>query len=174
MKNRKSMFLGVLGAVVLFSCHAPSRDSTEVEPVSVPIEVPERVPPIADGFDFPVGPPDASGYYDAQPFQENRHLGSDWNGTGGGNSDLGDPVFATANGLVKVAEDYKGGWGNVVRVLHNRGTEDKPMLIESLYAHLDSIWVGEGDTLRKGSNSGPSGMLEEFTSHIYILKSGIR
>ena len=28
--------------------------------------------PNADGFDFPVGPPDARGWYDAQPFGKNR------------------------------------------------------------------------------------------------------
>lgn len=37
-----------------------------------------------DGFDFPVGKPDADGYYNAQDFQENYHLGEDWNGNGGG------------------------------------------------------------------------------------------
>ncbi|MBL4587064.1 MAG: hypothetical protein JKX84_08430, partial [Flavobacteriales bacterium] len=30
---------------------------------------------ISDGFDFPVGPPDAKGYYNAQPFGKNEHLG---------------------------------------------------------------------------------------------------
>ena len=31
-------------------------------------------------FDFPVGKPDAVGYYNAQEFTENDHLGEDWNG----------------------------------------------------------------------------------------------
>ncbi len=31
---------------------------------------------ISDGFDYPVGPPNAVGYYDAQPFTKNKHLGS--------------------------------------------------------------------------------------------------
>ena len=48
--------------------------------------VTERGIPVSDGFDFPVGPPDAKGYYDAQSFGKNRHLGSDWNGVGGGNT----------------------------------------------------------------------------------------
>ena len=30
---------------------------------------------IVDGFDFPVGKPDAKGYYNAQPFMKNTHLG---------------------------------------------------------------------------------------------------
>jgi len=47
----------------------------------------------SDGFDFPIGKPNARGYYNAQKFQENNHLGDDWNGVGGGNSDLGDAIY---------------------------------------------------------------------------------
>ena len=61
-------------------------------------------------FDYPVGTADGHGYYNAQGFTENNHLGDDWNGTGGGNTDFGDPIYAIANGRVKVAEDYGGGW----------------------------------------------------------------
>ena len=61
------------------------------------------------GFDFPVGPPDASGYYDAQPFGINDHLGSDWNGDGGGDTDLGDPVHAIAAGVISEATNHGGG-----------------------------------------------------------------
>jgi len=31
--------------------------------------------PVADGFELPVGAPDGAGYYDAQPFGTNTHLG---------------------------------------------------------------------------------------------------
>src|SRR5258706_15147037 len=72
--------------------------------------------PVCDGFDYPVGAPDAVGYHDAQPFGENDHLGNDWNGNGGGDTDLGDPVYAVAAGIVVEARDIGGDWGNVVRV----------------------------------------------------------
>src|SRR5262245_17826827 len=85
---------------------------------SSPEAVSPAVVPLADSFDFPVGPPDAAGYRDAQAFGENDHLGEDWNGLGGGDTDLGDPVYSAANGLVLFAEDIGGGWGNVVRVAH--------------------------------------------------------
>ena len=42
---------------------------------------------IANKFDFPVGKPDGKGYYNAQKFMENNHLGDDWNSVTGGNSD---------------------------------------------------------------------------------------
>lgn len=115
------------------------------------------MPPPADGFDFPVGPPDAKKYYNAQGFQVNNHLGEDWNGVGGGNTDKGDPVYATAIGIVTDALDNGEGWGNVVRMQHNIGTAEQPRLIESLYAHLDTMLVQPGDTLRRGQQLGKIG-----------------
>lgn len=110
-----------------------------------------------DGFDFPVGPPDAKKYYNAQPFQKNNHLGEDWNGVGGGNTDKGDPVFSIAIGKVVSAEDAGPGWGNVVRVHHNVGSSDTPKIIESLYAHLDQMDVNVGQTLQRGQKIGTIG-----------------
>lgn len=37
---------------------------------------------VSNGFDFPVGAPNAKGYYDLQPFGKNFHLGEDWNAIG--------------------------------------------------------------------------------------------
>jgi len=109
----------------------------------------------SDGFDFPVGKPDAKKYYNAQAFGKNYHLGDDWNGTGGGNSDLGDPVFSCANGYVVFAEDIGGGWGNVVRVVHV--ISEKPLvLVESLYAHLHEIKTKIGP-IKRGEQLGTIG-----------------
>lgn len=100
---------------------------------------------IASDFDYPIGKPNAEGYYNAQKFRENNHLGDDWNGVGGGNTDLGDPIYAIANGYVSFAKDIKGGWGNVIRVIHKY----KGKYYESVYAHCDSIRVKEGDFVKK-------------------------
>ena len=40
---------------------------------------------VADGFDMPVGKPDAEGYYMSRGFLS-YHPGEDWNGVAGGNS----------------------------------------------------------------------------------------
>lgn len=101
---------------------------------------------IAKGFDFPVGKPNAMGYYNAQKFQVNHHLGEDWNGTRGGNTDLGDPIYAIANGYVKEVKDYEGGWGNIVRVVHLYNGD----LFESLYVHCDSMLVKTDTFIKKG------------------------
>lgn len=108
-------------------------------------------------FDFPVGPPDAEGYYDAQGFGENFHLGEDWNGEGGGNTDLGDPVHAIAHGEVTFAEDAGKGWGNVVRIVHHVRRQGRSDFVESLYAHLDTIEVEVGDLVSRGQIVGAIG-----------------
>lgn len=109
--------------------------------------------PVADVLDFPVGPPDAKGYYDAQPFGRNHHLGSDWNGVGGGNTDYGDPVYAIGNGQVTEVHDHGGGWGLVVRIAHPQ----KRGCLESLYAHLSESSVEVGQTVERGDQIGAIG-----------------
>lgn len=126
----------------------------------------QSAPPLAHGFVFPVGPPGAEGYYDAQPFGENQHLGSDWNGVRGGNSDLGDPVYSAAAGRVSFAEDVGGGWGRVVRVVHRLPGGEQ---VESLYAHLDSISVQRGDTLTRGQQLGTIGTAHgKYLAHLHF------
>ena len=73
--------------------------------------------PAADAFDQPVGKPDGVGYYMARGFLS-YHPGEDWDGIRGGNTDLGDPVYAIGNGYVTYARDAQMGWGNVVLVRH--------------------------------------------------------
>jgi murein DD-endopeptidase MepM/ murein hydrolase activator NlpD len=122
------------------------------------------------GFDFPVGPPDAHGYYDAQPFGTNDHLGNDWNGNGGGDSDLGDPVHAIAAGVVSAAGDLGGGWGNVVRVVHVcREVPGQEQEIESLYAHLDTIEVHAGQRVGRGQQLGTIGTAGgQYRAHLHL------
>ena len=121
---------------------------------------------VTDGFDFPVGKPEADGYYDAQHFGANRHLGEDWNGKGGGNSDLGDPVYAIANGKVSFAKDVKGGWGNIVRIVHTLPSGEQ---VESLYAHCDEIFVKEGETVKKGHKIGTIGTANgQYLAHLHF------
>lgn len=110
----------------------------------------------SDGFDFPVGKPDAKGYYNSQKFGENNHLGDDWNGVGGGNSDLGDPIFSCANGLVVFAKDMGGSWGKVVRMVHVVSVFPL-VVVESLYAHLNRIDVKENQALLRGERLGTIG-----------------
>jgi len=112
---------------------------------------------LADGFDFPVGKPDADGYYISRGFRANGHLGEDWNGARGGNTDLGDPVYCVANGFVVFARDARLGWGNVVIVRHLFLEGGRLVTADSLYAHLDKIMAREGQQLVKGAQVGTIG-----------------
>lgn len=115
------------------------------------------------GFDFPIGPPDAVGYYDAQPFGVNHHLGNDWNGMLGGDSDLGAPIHAIGEGIVIDATDYAGDWGNVVRIRH------KCSGVESLYAHLDTILVARGAPVVRGQLIGTMGNAHgRYRAHLHF------
>lgn len=123
-----------------------------------------------DGFDFPVGPPDGAGYYDAQGFGVNAHLGEDWNGSGGADTDLGDPVYAIGAGRVRFAEDAGGGWGNVVRVVHRyRGDDGAPAEVEAVYAHLDVVLVRAGATVARRQLIGTIGTAHgQYLAHLHL------
>ena len=122
--------------------------------------------PIADGFDFSAGDPNGkgsyqdaatgttyTGWYIATHFNEDyslgTHTGEDWNGNGGGNTDLGQDVHAVANGLVTFAKNCGQLWGNVVMIEHRYYENYEAKSITSLYAHLNEIKVGVGDTIKR-------------------------
>ncbi len=92
---------------------------------------------LADGFDFPVGKPEGDGYYKARGFYPNGHLGEDWNGRGGGDSDLGAPIYATAGGVVVYSANRAMGWGHCIIIRHVfRDEGGKVSMVDSLYGHL--------------------------------------
>ena len=110
--------------------------------------VPDRV---ADGFDFPVGRNgSASGYYMARKMTPNGHLGDDWNGTGGGNSDYGDPVYAIADGVVVYSENFGSNWGQVIIVRHKYREGGSVKQVDSLYGHVINRRVSMGNSVRRG------------------------
>ena len=116
----------------------------------------------------PVGPPDGAGYYIAQRFGENDHLGEDWNGNGGGDTDLGDPVVAVGEGVVTEVADHGGGWGNVVRIAHPCSV-GPGSLVESLYAHLDTIDVVVGAPVARGQRIGTIGNAGgQYPAHLHL------
>ncbi len=128
------------------------------------IQIP--TPFIANAFDFPVGKPDAKGYYDAQKFRENHHLGEDWNANTGGNTDLGDPIYAIANGYVVQASDHKGGWGKVIRIIHKMPDN---RYVESLYAHCDTILIAEKTWVKRGDTIGTIGTADgRYLAHLHF------
>lgn len=112
---------------------------------------------MADGFDYPVGRDGAKAYYRARGFRVNGHIGEDWNGAGGGDSDLGDAVYSIAHGVVVYARDYRSGWGKVVIVRHAFFDNCQTQHADSLYGHLHDIFVQEGQQIARGERVGTIG-----------------
>jgi len=130
--------------------------------LAVPSEVRAGVTmKLADGFDFPVGKPDAKGYYKARGLRLRPpvHFGEDWNGRGGGDSDLGDPIYSVADGVVMFAYQLRRGWGRCILVRHAyRDTKTgKVRFVDSQYAHLQTMLVKKGDFVKRGQKIGTMG-----------------
>ena len=123
---------------------------------------------VFDGFDYPVGKPNAHGYFKALNFGDKKHLGEDWNGNGGGDTDLGDPVYSTGNGLVVFSKKVCCGWGNVIRIVHHRPGEERPF-IETVYAHMHTIHVKAGDMVKRGDQIGTIGNASgRYSAHLHL------
>ncbi len=141
-----------------------------------------------DGFDYPVGTPiraggdgavtearDGDGHYNAQDFAvpsaAGRHCGEDWNGDGGGNTDFGDPVYASANGVVVFAGGAGRGWGDVILIQHEIPGAGTPQyeVIQTQYAHLSQIDVGVGDIVIRGMKVGEIGDADgAWVAHLHF------
>lgn len=136
---------------------------------SVPERVPYTTTRSVDGFDMPVGKPDAEGYYRSRGLIVGRHLGDDWNGNGMGNSDIGAPVYSTAHGLVVYARNARMGWGNTVIIRHVYWKGLKWNYVDSLYAHLHQVFVREGQQVRRGQRVGSIGTnFGMYTAHLHF------
>jgi hypothetical protein len=149
---------------------ADVEDEGEAAPPDIPKEIIDKLLP-CDGFDFPVGPPNAERYYKFRGFLPEgiEHLGEDWNGIGGGNTDFGDFVYAAADGVVFYSGHYNNGWGTVIRILHNYGTAEAPRYCETLYAHVASSWVKPGLRMKRGDIIGTIGSAEgKYHAHLHL------
>ncbi len=89
------------------------------------------------------------------------HAGVDYNGN------TGDPIIASRNGVVILAE-YYGGYGHTVILDHGDG-------FTTLYAHLSAYNVSVGDTIEAGRTLGAMGSTGLSTGphlHFEIRRNG--
>lgn len=128
--------------------------------------------PIAPRFDAPMGTASGGLTYNAQKFWEmndargGHHTGDDLNGIGGMNTDLGDPVYAVADGRVVFAGESSPGWGKIVVLAHR--TEDG-RLLQSMYAHLHRIDVPIGALVSRGRQLGQVGTANgNYPAHLHF------
>ena len=176
-RSYKMKYLSILIILLFTSCNqitgnvelSQNNIEESSEAITDSIEVFDL--PIANHFDFPVGKPDAKGYYNAQAFGKNNHLGDDWNAVTGGNSDLGDPIYAIANGKVTFAEDIII---NDVLLSNQQNTDiDTGVEVVAQVAHATytaaffDFVVKKGTNVRSGTvyacHNGDTTPLVEFT-----------
>lgn len=81
----------------------------------------------------------------------------------------GTPVLAAADGVVRIAQTHSS-YGNYVRLLHEDGDE-------TLYAHMQFLFVRPGQTVTRGEQLGTVGQTGNATGphlHFEILHEGVR
>jgi murein DD-endopeptidase MepM/ murein hydrolase activator NlpD len=145
----------------------PALTSTNSQPVALSSE--SAFTKLADGFDFPVGKPDAQHYYKARGFREKGHLGEDWDGVGGGDTDLGDPIYCIGDGIVVFARDCHQGWGNVMIVRHAYRENGDIKYIDSLYGHLNSMLAHRGQSVTRGQEIATMGTAHGlYDAHLHL------
>ena len=179
---------GITGMIVrhLWQTHAAGRISYQAadEPLPMPAtgEVDHRFDfpsawqvvriPRALRFDPPMGTEHGGLVYNAQKFWEmnekrgGHHTGDDLNGIGGMDTDLGDPVFSIADGLVLYAGEPSPGWGNVLVIAHT-APDGRPL--HSMYAHLNRIDVASGTLVARGGQVGTVGTANGYyPAHLHF------
>ena len=140
-----------------------------VTPVDLDLTLPpDGEPPVVCAYPPPEVPnpnPMSSFYHRAfNPYDPTFHLGEDWNGDKGDNTDRHDPVYAIADGVVVFNTDVEAndaqfpdndgancgvsnpedcdwhGWGKVVMIQHHL---PDATVYYSLYGHLETVLVPE-------------------------------
>lgn len=110
---------------------------------------------IASGFGYRIDP-----VYKTVKF----HAGLDFS------APQGTPIYATANGVVRVAGNLANGYGNHVVINHGYG-------YETLYGHMFKIRVKNGERIKRGEIIGWVGSTGKSTAphcHYEVHKNGTR
>jgi len=129
-------------------------------PESETIVIEQRIIPVTEHFGYPLGYPDFEGYFDAKPFG-NFHLGADFNGNEGGDSDWGDTIKSIGNGVVTYSS------GALLNIMH-RTTDNNIPVITAIYYHCDTLFVQEGDMVEAGQPIALLGKKDTNVAHLHF------
>lgn len=124
--------------------------------------------PMARDFESPMGRMiyNAQKFWEMNPERGGHHSGDDLNGIGGQDSDLGDPVFSVADGLVIYAAEPSPDWGKVMVIAHRLGDG---RVLHSMYAHLHRFDVASGTLVARGQPIGTVGTANgNYLAHLHF------
>ncbi len=81
-------------------------------------------------------------------------------------TDLGDPVYAIANGLVIYRGQPAPGWGKTLILAHR---DKHGHLIQSMYSHLEKSLAPFGDLIHRGDTIGTVGTANHrYPAHLHL------
>jgi murein DD-endopeptidase MepM/ murein hydrolase activator NlpD len=175
--------------LLLFACNSNKRTNSEgnkkeSKPIADVSTIMDSL--IVDGFDYPTGNIDGKGKYKSltdgkiydswristkfnEKYDLGIHPGIDINGTGGGNTDRGQPVYSIAKGIVVDAKDYGAPWGCVVVIRHNYIENGHFYTCFSLSANLEKLIVKKGDVVKKRKQLGSIGTGGgAYSAHLHL------
>lgn len=173
--------------IFFISCVSPARKddpsyrATEKNdpqtPLVPPLSIREQLmdSTLCDGFDFPVGDKNGAGTYTAPngkkytgwTVKQNNKVEL-WNGTGGGHTDLGQPVYAIASGKVVYAGKDPASPGKSIRLEHKYAENGKVITIHSEYSSLGGINVKEGDMVLRRQQIAAIGKDQDSITQLHF------
>lgn len=108
----------------------------------------------------------AQSYWSNNPKRGGHHTGDDFNGIGGMNTDLGDPAYAIASGLVIYRGEPSPGWGKTL-ILAHRDLQGNILL--SMYSHLDKSFAAHGTLVHMGETIASVGTANQYyPAHLHL------
>ena len=98
------------------------------------------------------------------------HTGEDWNGSGGGDSDLGQPIYSIGNGKVIYAQEAAPPYGKIVVIKHQFLDNGKLTTIFSQYDHIKELLVKPGEIVKRRAKIGTigKGADDRFHAHLHF------
>ncbi|MCW1924410.1 L,D-transpeptidase family protein [Luteolibacter arcticus] len=138
------------------------------QPVPAHLELAKKLfdPGLADGFDFPAGGPEGKAPYTAKATRRKYagwkvtgkpgeadadtgqpHTGEAWNGSGGGTTDAGQPIFAIAAGVVREVKETPRG--PAVTIEHRFVENGALRTVWSTSAGLADVTLKAGDPVKR-------------------------